>query len=711
MNGIPQTRRQFIRNTSLAGGALVIGFYLPAVGRRAMAAERTAVNAWLTVNSDNTFKIMVGSSEMGQGVFTSIPMLLAEELEVDWKDVRAEMAPVDPAYNNPAFNTQATGGSTTSRAFYEVLRQVGANTRELLIAAAAQDMGVKAAACKAAGGTVIHSASGGQRRYADVLAIAAQLTPPENVALKAPSEWTLLGTPASRLDVPAKVDGTAVFGIDVSVDGMLLATLRQCPVFGGKLISVDDKPALAVPGVKAVIPMEDAFIVVAEAFWPAKKGADALKPVWDFGENAGNDNAAISVLLKAGLEKEGASARKEGDASAAYESAAQKIEAVYECPLLAHATMEPMNATASVTADGVTVWAPTQGPGVIPIVVNQITGVPMEKVQVHTTFLGGGFGRRFEVDFIVSAVIASKAVGAPVKLLWSREEDTQHDFYRPPSVVRMQGGLTADGNLDAFKSNIVCPSVFARSMPDRIKNGIDPMSVEGIADTPYAIPNMAVDYVRQEVGVPIGFWRSVGNSQNAFMMESFMDELAHGGGVDAAVFRRKLLKDKPEHLAVLDKLVQTSNWGQAAEGRFQGLALHESFGTIVGEVVEISVDEGDLLVHRVTCVVDCGTVLNPDTVEAQMQSSIVYGLTAALYGEITIDKGRVKQGNFHNYKMVRLAQTPVIDVHLAPSGRAIGGIGEPGLPPLAPALTNAIFSATGIRIRQLPLSRHSLKTG
>jgi len=711
MNGIPQTRRQFIRNTTLAGGALVVGFYLPLGGRRAIASESTAINAWLTINADNTVKIMVGSAEMGQGVFTSVPMLLAEELEVDWKDVNAEMAPVDPAYINSFLNLQGTGGSTTSRAFYERLRQVGANTRELLVAAAAQDMGVEPATCKASRGKVIHSASGEERRYADVVAIAAQLTPPESVALKPSSDWTLLGKPVSRLDVPAKVNGTAEFGIDVMVDGMLQATLRQCPVFGGKLISVDDQPALALPGVKAVIPMDDAVIVVAEAFWQAKKGADALKPVWDFGENTGNTSASISALLKAGLEQEGNSARTEGDAAAAYESAAKKVEAVYELPLLAHATMEPMNATASVTGDGVVVWAPTQGAGVIPMVVNKITGVPMEKVQVHTTFLGGGFGRRFEMDFIVSAVIASKAVGAPVKVLWSREEDMQHDFYRPPSLARMQGGLTPDGKLDAFKSRIVCPSIFARAMPQGVKDGIDPASVEGIADTPYAIPNMAVDYVRQEVGVPMGFWRSVGNSQNAFIMESFIDELAHASGVDTAAFRRQLLQDKPEHLAVLNKLVQVSNWGKATEGRFQGLAMHESFGSIVGEVAEISLDGEDLTVHKVTCVVDCGTVLNPDTVEAQMQSAIVYGLTAALFGEITIDKGRVQQGNFHNYKMLRLAQTPAIDVHLVPSGRTIGGIGEPGLPPLAPALSNAIFSATGIRVRQLPLSRHSLKAG
>jgi len=709
MSGTKQTRRQFIQSSTLAGGALIVGFYLPGGGRRAVAAESTAINAWLTVNADNSVKVMVSSSEMGQGVFTSIPMLLAEELEVDWAEIRAEMAPVDRAYNNSFLGAQATGGSTTSRAFYEALRQVGAGTRELLIAAAAKDMGVEASSCVAASGTVTHAATGESRRYADVVAIAAELAPPDNVPLKAPSDWKLLGTPASRLDVPDKVNGAAEFGIDVQVEGMLVATVRQCPVFGGKLKSIDDKPALAVPGVKAVIPLEDAFIVVADAYWPAKKGAGVLQPEWDFGANAENSSAAMSELLKGGLDQKGANARLDGDAAAALQDAARTVEASYELPLLAHATMEPMNATASVTDNGVEIWAPTQGQGIIPLVVGGILGMPPEKVRVHTTFLGGGFGRRFEMDFIVYAVLASKASGAPVKLLWSREEDTQHDFYRPPALVRMQGGLTAEGRFDALRSRIVCPSIFARAMPDRVKDGIDSASVEGIADTRYSIPNIQVDYVRQEVGVPVGFWRSVGNSQNAFVMESFVDELAHAAGIDPAEFRRQLLQDEPGHLAVLDRLVKESHWGQAAEGRFQGIAIHESFGTIIGEVAEISVEDGELNVHRITCVVDCGTVLNPDTVEAQMQSAIIYGLTAALYGEISIDAGRVQQGNFHNYKMVRLAQTPAIDVHLAPSGRAIGGIGEPGLPPLAPALANAIFKATGNRIRRLPISRNELK--
>jgi len=713
MNGTQQTRRQFIKTGTLVSGALVMGFYLPLGGCRARTeglAESTAVNAWLRVNPDNTFTVLVGSAEMGQGVYTSIPMLLAEELEVDWNSVRAEMAPVAAAYNNPMFKMQGTGGSTTMRAFDEILRQVGADTRELFIAAAALDLGVDASECKASDGRVIHSPSGRERRYADLVATAAKLTPPEKVALKAKSEWKLLGTPAARLDVPDKVDGGAKFGIDVQVDGMLVATVSACPVFGGTLKSVDDKPALAVAGVKAVIPLESAIIVVADAYWPARKAANALQPEWDFGASAENSSEKISAALKAGIDQAGNVAQAVGDADAAMQSAAKTIEAVYELPILAHATMEPMNAAASVTADGVDVWAPTQAAGIIPPVVSGLTGVAAEHVRVHTTFLGGGFGRRFEMDFVVYAVLASQAMKAPVKVLWSREEDMQHDFYRPPSLVRMQGGLTAGGEVAAVKAHIVSPSIMSRAMPGAVKDGIDGTSVEGIAHTPYSIANFNVSYLQQEVGVPAGFWRSVGHSLNAFAMEGFIDELAQVSGIDPVQLRRQLLRDKPDHLALLDKLADLSDWGHTDTGRFKGIAMHESFGSIVGQVAEISIDQGRLAIHKITCVVDCGTVFNPDTVEAQMQSAIIYGLTAALHGEITIGQGRVQQSNFNNYRMIKLAETPVIEVHLAPSGRATGGIGEPALPPLAPALANAIFSATGNRIRKLPISRDALKT-
>jgi isoquinoline 1-oxidoreductase beta subunit len=706
------SRRQFLKTSALAGGGLIIGFYLPTGGRRAQAmsaAQSSAVNAWLKVGADNTFTVLVGSAEMGQGVFTSIPMLLAEELQVRWQDVRAETAPVAPVYNNPMFNMQATGGSTTTRAFYDVLRQVGAQTRELFIAAGAQDMGVDPAACQAVDGSVVHPGSGQSRRYADLLAIAAQLPPPPEVDLKPATAWQLLGTPAKRLDVPAKVNGQAEFGIDVQVDGMLVATVRACPVFGGKLKSVDEQPALAVAGVKSVLPLDSALIVIADGYWAARKGASALQPVWDFGANADNSSARISALLHAGLEQAGHGAHTSGNPDGALQAAARTVESIYQSPLLSHSPMEPMNATASVSATGVEIWAPTQAAGIIPRVVSGLTGVPAEQVQVHTTFLGGGFGRRFEVDFIVYAVLASKAAAAPVKVIWSREEDTQHGFYRPASVARMRGGLAADGRLEALQAHIVSPSITFRSFPDRVKDGVDDTSVEGIADSPYAIPNFGVTYLQQEIGVPVGYWRSVGNSQNGFVMESFIDELAHAGGVDPYRFRRGLLTARPDHLAVLDRLAEVSGWGQAAQGRFQGIALHECFGSIVGEVAEISIEQGRLVVHQVTCVVDCGTVINPDTVEAQMQSAIVYGLTAALHGEITIDRGRVQQGNFNDYRMVKLAQTPRIEVHLAPSGRAMGGIGEPALPPLAPALANAIFAATGKRLRQLPITPESLR--
>lgn len=706
---VSPSRRGFLKTAGTASAALVIGFHLPLAGQRgaAIAATQTAqpVNAWLKIAADNSITAMVASSEMGQGVYTSVPMLLAEELEVGWEQVSAEMAPVGPEYVQPIFHMQATGGSTTIRAWHEALRQVGANTRQLLINAAAKEMGVDPADCHAEKGKVVHSGSGQSRDYGAVADIAAGMEPvTTNVPLKDPQNWKLLGTSVKRLDTADKVAGKAGFGVDVQLDGMLVATVRSCPVFGGKLKSVDDKPALAVTGVKAVIPMDDAFIVVGTGYWPAQKGASSLQPVWDFGENAGNSTAGISKLLHAGLKLPGNPAHSAGEADSMLAKAARKVESTYEAPLLAHSTMEPMNATAYVRDDGVDVWAPTQGQGIIPKVVNSVLGVPPEKVQVHTTFLGGGFGRRFEMDFVVYAAVASKAMQAPVKVMWSREEDTQHDFYRPPAVQQFAAGLSADGKLEAFKAKIVSPSIFTRALPQFVQNGIDSSSVEGIADSQYEIDNVHVDYVMQEVGVPVGFWRSVGHSQNAFAMESFVDELANAARADQVKFRRALLKGKPEHLDVLNKLAEAANWGSPPAGRTQGIALHESFGSIVGEVVEISMQDGKMKLEKVTCVVDCGVVMNPDTVEAQMQSSVVYGLTAALFGKIDIEEGRVKQSNFHDYQMARLAHVPEINVVIAPSGRAVGGIGEPALPPLAPALANAVFTATGKRIRKLPFS-------
>ncbi|MEX0814567.1 MAG: molybdopterin cofactor-binding domain-containing protein, partial [Dongiaceae bacterium] len=530
---------------------------------------------------------------------------------------------------------------------------------------------------------------------------------PAEVALKKPAQWTLIGKPTPRLDTPAKVDGSAVFGVDVKLDGLLVGTVMACPVFGGRLRTVDQAPALAVKGVRAVVPLDDAVVVVADGYWPALKGLRALAPEWDEGANAAMSSASIRAEFMAALDGPAAVAAAAGD-DAALAGAAKQVEAVYEVPFLAHATMEPMNATAHVTADGVEIWAPTQGQGPIQFAVGAALGLEPGQVKVHTTFLGGGFGRRFETDFALQAVLAAKAVGAPVKLIWSREEDIRHDFYRPAAVARLRGGLDAGGRPVAWQARLVCPSIMTRALPDYVKDGIDPSSVEGAAEMPYRIANRRTEYAMKHTGVPVGFWRSVGNSQNAFFVESFLDEIAHAAGADPLDFRLRLLDEAPRHRAVLEAAAETAGWGSPPPpGRFRGLALHESFGSIVAEVVEISVGDGKALsVHKVACAVDCGVVVNPDTVVAQMESGIVYGLTAALFGEITLRDGRVEQGNFDGYEMLRLAQMPEIAVRIVQFGAAIGGIGEPSTPPIAPAVANAIFAATGERVRSLPLVRH-----
>jgi len=708
------TRRRFLQVGAAAAGGLLIGFHLPSGGRiaQARAAEGEWINAWLRIGSDDSVTILVSNSEMGQGVYTALPMLVAEELEVDWQQVRAEMAPADPTYNNAIFGMQATGGSTSVRATHEPLRRVGAAARELLVRAAAEGWGVEAGECQARSGRVHHEASGRSETYGALAGAAAKLEPVGEPELKPSSEWRLLGKPVPRLDVPQKVDGSAVFGIDVQVEGMKIATVRQCPVFGGKLAEVDPAPALAVTGVDQVVELEDAVIVVADGYWSALQGAQALQPQWEPGEHAGLSSEAILKDFEAALETAGAPAHSAGDVDTAMASAARTLEATYQVPFLAHATMEPMNATARVSADGADVWAPTQAQGPVQATVAALLGIDPTKVRVHTTFLGGGFGRRFELDFTSQAVRAAAATGAPVKLIWSREEDTQHDFYRPASVTRFRVGLDQDGMPVAWECRIVCPSIFSRVFPDWVQNGIDATSVEAAVELPYAIPNQRIDYVMRHTGVPVGFWRSVGNSQNAFFVQSFVDELAHAAGADPLDYQLRLLEGHPRHQAALTAAAELAEWqSPVPEGRARGLAIQESFGSIVAEVAEVSVSEqGQVRVHRVACAVDCGGVVNPDTVVAQMESGIVYGLTAALYGEITVREGRVLEGNFDTYPMLTLAEMPEVQVRIIESGAALGGIGEPGTPPIAPAVTNALFALTGKRLRRLPIRPEELRS-
>ena len=702
------SRRAFLETTGAVGAGLVIGFRLPAGGRFAAApAAPFAPNAWLRISPDNSVLIVVDRSEMGQGVATALPMLVAEELDADWTKVKIDSAPADKSYTNPLFGFQGTGGSTSVRAGYTPLRKAGAAAREMLVAAAAQTWGVDKVECRAELGAVIHTRSKRRATYGQLAAKAASLPVPQDPALKSPKDWKILGHRVKRLDTPAKVDGSAQFGIDVKVPGMLVAVVARCPTIGGKVASFDAARAKAVPGVKDVVQISSGVAVVADGYWNAKKGRDALDVKWDDGPNAQVSSASISQLLTQTAQKPGAQARHDGDPDGALSGSANKVEAAYELPFLAHATMEPMNCTAHVRADGVDIWAPTQFQTGAQGIGAKIGGVPPEKVQVHTTYLGGGFGRRFELDFIQEALETSKAVGAPVKVVWSREDDTQHDQYRPVSYHAFHAGLDASGKPVAWTHRIVAPSIMARVFPQTIKNGLDEEAVEGGVGMPYAIGNVHVDYHMPDTGIPVGFWRSVNNTFNAFAVESFIDELAHAAKKDPYEYRRDLLGKAPRHLGVLNLAASKAGWSTPLPaGRSRGIAVWKSFDTYVAEVAEISMGpDGTPRVHRVVCAVDCGPVVNPSIVEAQMESAIVYGLTAALWGEITLDKGRVQQSNFNNYLMVRMGDMPRVAVHIVPSSDAQGGAGEPGTPPIAPAVCNAIFAATGKRIRKLPIGK------
>jgi isoquinoline 1-oxidoreductase beta subunit len=530
---------------------------------------------------------------------------------------------------------------------------------------------------------------------------------PEGPPLKNPADWTIIGTRVARLDTPPKVDGSAEFGIDVTVPGMLVAVVARCPVFGGAVASFDATAAQAVSGVRHVRQISSGVAVVADGYWPALTGRNALDITWDEGPNAGASTASISRLLAQRVGRAGAEARREGNAERALSGAAQRLEAVYETPFLAHSTMEPMNCTAHVRPDGVDIWAPTQFQTGAHQLGAAIGEVAPEQVKVHTTYLGGGFGRRFELDFIQEALETSKAVGAPVKVIWSREDDTRHDFYRPASHHRLRAGLDGSRRPTAWTHRIVAPSIMARVFPDTVQNGLDGEAVEGAIEMPYTVANVHVDYVLTDTGIPVGFWRSVNHSYNAFAVESFIDELAYAAGEDPYEYRRALLSNAPRYRRVLELAATQGGWGSALpEGVFRGIAVHRSFESYVAQVAEVSVgSDGTVRVHRVVCAVDCGPVVNPDTVEAQMQSGIVYGLTAALYGEINIDGGRAVQGNFNDYQMLHMAEMPRVEVHIVQSSDAQGGVGEPGTPPIAPAVCNAIFAATGTRIRTLPIGK------
>jgi isoquinoline 1-oxidoreductase beta subunit len=700
-------RRLFLKASAVAGGGLLIGFHLPLAqraGEAAAAANEFVPNAWIRIDADDTVTLRVASSEMGQGVYTAIPMLLAEELECDWTRIKVEMAPADKAYTNPIIGQQLTGGSTAVRAFWTPLRQAGATGRELLIRAAAQTWKVKEDECRAENGVVLHKTSKRKASYGELAATAATLPVPTEVFLKEASEFKLIGKSTARLDTPRKVNGSAVYGMDVKLPGLLIAVVARCPVFGGKPKKFDATKAKSVPGVRQVLPIQSGIAIVADNFWAAKQARDALVLEWDEGANAKQNSAGIRKQLEQALKKKSVSARHDGDTAKAFKAAAKRIEAVYEAPYLAHACMEPMNCTALVKQDSCELWVPTQAQTGAQFVASQITGLPPAKVKVNTTFIGGGFGRRSEQDFVAEAVQLAMATGAPVKLIWTREDDMQHDYYRPATLNRLSAALDKQGLPIAWQHEIAGPSIFVRVFPNSIKDGIDRTSVEGAANLPYAIPNLQVSWVMENGVVPVGFWRSVGSSQNAYVTECFLDELAAAAGKDPYAFRRALLAKHPRHLGVLELAAQKAGWGKPLpSGRARGIAVAESFGSYCAQVAEVSVERGQVRVQRVVCAIDCGMVVNPDTIVAQMESGIVFGLTAALKGEITIKGGRVVQSNFHDYPLLRLDEMPEIEVHIVKSSEHPGGVGEPGTPPIAPAVANAVFAATGKPVRRLPI--------
>jgi isoquinoline 1-oxidoreductase beta subunit len=737
---ISQGRRSFLKASAVAGGGLLISLYVPpfvsADARAKSKAPSTGPFApyiWLRIGTDDRVTIIQSQLEMGQGVMTSMPMLVAEELDVDWNKVQLEWAPADPAYGNPQMRgAQMTASSQSVRGYWKPLREAGAAARAMLVAAAAETWGVPESDCSTENGEVIHSTSGRRLRYGALVEKASTLPVPKQVTLKSQKDFRLLGHSLPRLDVPEKVNGRAVFGMDIKRPNMLIARVLRCPVFGGKVVSFEAAKAKAVPGVRHVVQIgsgmeavADAFwastqgpgsgvAVVADSFWAATNGLKALEVKWDEGPKANLSSEEIRKRFAEAAERPGVVAHNEGDFDKAMASAAKRLEAVYELPYLAHATMEPMNCTADVRRGACDVWVSTQSQTSAQNAAMRVSGLPASQVKVHTTYVGGGFGRRGEADYVAEAVEISKAVGRPVQVIWTREDDMQHDFYRPATYVRFWAALDGSGMPIGWKARMVQPSLFARFDPRALNafHGVDMISVGGVASVPYSIPNQHGEYVYNDPGIPIGFWRSPGGSVSGYVTESFFDEIAAAAGKDPYEYRRRLLDKAPRIRGVLELAAEKAGWGTLLpKGRFRGIAALDTIGSFVAHVAEVSVSpNGKVRVHRVVCAVDCGWVINPDIIKAQIESGIIYGLTAALYGEITIQNGRVEQGNFDNYPMLLMNEMPEIEVYIVPSTETPGGIGEVSTPAIAPAVANAIFAATGKRIRRLPIRPEQLRT-
>jgi isoquinoline 1-oxidoreductase subunit beta len=713
-------RREFLKAGAALGGGLLISLYVPefvpAAHAADSAAKPVALNAFVRIGTDESVTVISNHSEMGQGIYTSLPMLLNEELEADWTRVRVESSPVDAVYNHTVFGLMMTGGSTTTNSEYDRFRKMGAMARIMLIAAAAQSWNVDPQTCHAEKGYVIHTSTGRRASYGSFAEAASKIAPPKDIPLKDPKDFTLVGQPTHRLDTPSKTNGTAQFGLDVYIPGMMTAVVARAPVFGGKVVSFNADNAKAIPGVVNVVQVPSGVAVIAKGFWPAKLGREKLEITWDEGPGAAISTVAMRENFSALSKTPGLTARKVGDPAAALAGAAKTITAEYEVPYLAHCMMEPLNTVVDLHEDRCEIWTGTQFQTGDRAAAAKVAGLKPEQVTLHTTLLGGGFGRRANpsCDFVTEATEVAKAARVPVKVVWTREDDIRGGWYRPMWYDHFAAGLDASGNPVAWTHTIVGQSIMTGTMFEAygVKNGIDSASVEGAADILYGIPNLQVELHTPKNEVPVQWWRSVGHSHTGFSVEAFLDEVAHAGGKDPYQLRRTLLAGQPRMLAVLDLAAQKANWDSAPPaGRARGIATHFSFDSYVAQVAEVSVEKnGTVHVHRVVAAVDCGQTVNPDTVKAQLEGGIIFGLTAALKTEITLDKGRVQQRNFNDYPMLRMFESPAIEVFIVPSTEHPTGVGEPGVPPVAPAVTNAIFAATGKRVRRLPIKPEDLRS-
>ncbi|MFQ6332272.1 xanthine dehydrogenase family protein molybdopterin-binding subunit [Methylophilus sp. 3sh_L] len=708
------SRRSFIKSTALVAGGLVVAFSIPqakrfmGVANAAEAMPLPAPNAFLRIGADDSITVMLAHSEMGQGVWTTLPMLIADELDADWSKIKVEHAPAAPAYIHTAYGIQITGGSSTTWSEFDRYRQAGALTRALLLEAAAKQWKVPVTALRTENGFVINGTQ--KLSYGKLVETASQLPTPASVTLKKPEQWKFIGKATKRLDSKEKINGSAKFGQDVQFDGLKVAMVARAPVFGTQLKSVDDAAARKVPGVIKVVKVPTGVAVIAEHYWAAKQGREALKLEWDLAGHDKPDTAALVKQYQALAQKPGVQAAKAGDVASASKQAKHTLTAEYVLPYLAHAPMEPLNCTVKISDQGCDIWTGTQMQTTDQASAAKILGLKPEQVNIHTQFLGGGFGRRANprADFVSEAVEVAKAAGLPVKTVWSREDDIKGGFYRPMFVHKASISLDQQGKPLAWQQILVGQSIIKGTPFEgvMIKEGIDATSVEGVADSPYVkgTPNHEVQLHSVQSDVPVLWWRSVGHSHSGFVMESLIDELAHASKQDPLAYRRQLLKDHPRHLAALNLAADKAGWGKPLpKGLFRGIAVHESFGSYVAQVAEVSVKDGEVKVHRVVMAIDCGLAVNPDGVKAQMESCVAFALGAALASEVSFKDGQVEQSNFHNYQVLRMKDMPKVEVHIVPSTEKMGGVGEPGVPPLAPAVTNAIFAATGKRIRRLPI--------